>query len=181
MQMGYLIGWGGTRSWIRHRNLLTNSAQTSLHITNTDRIYSTRIIEMDGTSSSGGGESDIRSIVVHNIHEADNIGRVQEGGTGLLMFGPITEYLDMPASEKDRSGLGCWTTMLLKGSSGVQTRIICGYNPCKSNHLDNSTSYSQQRRHQIWQGDHIEVQEAQERQNMLLTRVGNLDQARANI
>ena len=74
MQMGYLIGWGGTRSWIRHRNLLTNSAQTSLHITNTDRIYSTRIIEMDGTSSSGGGESDIRSIVVHNIHEADNIG-----------------------------------------------------------------------------------------------------------
>jgi len=45
--------------------------------------------------------------------------------------------------------------MLLKGSSGVQTRIICGYNPCKSNRQDNSTSYSQQRRHQIWQGDHI--------------------------
>ena len=78
-----------------------------------------------------GGESDVRSIVAHNIHEADKIGRVQEGGTGLLMFGPITEYLDMPASEKDRSGLGRWTTMLLKGSSGVQTRIICGYNPCK--------------------------------------------------
>ena len=71
------------------------------------------------------------------------------------MVGPITEYLDMPASEKDSSGLGRWTTMLLKGSSGVQTRIICGYNPCKSNHQDNSTSYSQQRWHQIWQGDHI--------------------------
>ena len=55
MQMGYLKGWGGTRSWLRHRNLLTNSVQTSLHITNTDRIYATRIIEMDGTSSSGGG------------------------------------------------------------------------------------------------------------------------------
>ena len=49
---------------------------------------------------------DVRSVVAHNVHEADNIGRVQEGGTGLLMFGPITEYLDMPASEKDRLGLG---------------------------------------------------------------------------
>ena len=102
-----------------------------------------------------GGESDVCSVVAHNEHESDNIGRVQEGGTGLLMFGPITEYLDRPASEKDRSGLGRWTTMLLKGSSGVQTRIICGYNPCKSNHQDNSTSYSQQQGHQIWQGDHI--------------------------
>ena len=46
---------GGMRSWIRQRNLLTNLAQTSLHIMNTDRTYATRIIEMDGTSSSGGG------------------------------------------------------------------------------------------------------------------------------
>ncbi len=143
--MGYLIGWGGTRSWIRQRNLLTNSAPTSLHITNIDRTYVTRIIKMDGTSSSGGGGSDVCSVVAHNVHEADNIGRVQEGGTGLLMFGPITEYLDMAASEKDRSGLGRWATMLLKGSSGVQTMIICCYNPCKSNRQDNSTSYSQQR------------------------------------
>ena len=82
------------------------------------------------------------------------------------MFGPITEYLDMPASEKDRSGLGRWTTMFLKGSSGVQTRIICGYNPCKSNHQDNSTSYSQQRRHQIWQGDHITCPQVKFREDL---------------
>ena len=49
---------------------------------------------------------DIRSVAAHNVHEADRIGRVQEGGTGLLLFGPITEYLDVPASEKDASGLG---------------------------------------------------------------------------
>ena len=102
-----------------------------------------------------GGEADVRSVISHNVHEADRVGRAQEGGTGLLMFGSLTEYLDMPSSEKDRSGLGRWTTMLLKGSSGVQTRIICGYNPCKSNRQDNSTSYSQQRRRQILQGDHI--------------------------
>ena len=46
---------GGTRSWIRQRNLLTNLAQMLLHITNTNKTYATRIIEMDGTSSSGGG------------------------------------------------------------------------------------------------------------------------------
>ncbi len=41
-------------------------------------------------------------------------------------------------------------TMLLKGGAGVQTRRICGYNPCQSNHQDNSTSYTQQQRHKIW-------------------------------
>ena len=91
-----------------------------------------------------GGEVDIRSVAAHNVHEADCIGRTQEGGTGLLLFGPITEYLDVPASEKDASGLGRWLTMLVKGDTGVQTRIICGYNPCRSNRQDNSTSYAQQ-------------------------------------
>ena len=56
---------------------------------------------------------DIRSVAAHNVHEADRIGQVQEGGTGLLLFGPITEYLDVPASEKDASGLGQWMTILL--------------------------------------------------------------------
>ena len=102
-----------------------------------------------------GGEADVRSVVAHNVHESHRIGRTQEGGTGLLMFGPLTEYLDMPASEKDASGLGRWTTMLLKGGTGVQTRIICGYNPCRNSNVDNSTSYSQQRRYMIWhQQDH---------------------------
>jgi hypothetical protein len=29
-----------------------------------------------------------------------------KGGEGLLMFGQLTEYLDMPGSEKDPTGLG---------------------------------------------------------------------------
>jgi hypothetical protein len=97
------------------------------------------------------GEADVRSVVAHNVHKADRIGRVQEGGTGLRMFGPFTEYLDMPGSEKDILGIGQWTVMLLKGGTSVQTRIICGYNPCQSNRQDNSTSYYQQQRYQIWQ------------------------------
>jgi len=103
-----------------------------------------------------GGEVDICSVAAHNVHEADCIGRLQEGGTGLLLFGPITEYLDVPVSEKNASGLGRWTTMLLKGDTGVQIRIICGSNPCRSNRQDNSMSYAQQQRHQIWHSqDHI--------------------------
>jgi hypothetical protein len=92
-----------------------------------------------------GGEADVRSVVAHNVHESEGIGRTQEGGTGLLMFGPLTEYLDMPASEKDATGLGRWSTMPLKGE-GVQTHIVCGYNPCVNRQADNRTSYHQQQR-----------------------------------
>ena len=91
-----------------------------------------------------GGEADVRSVVAHNVHESEGIGRTQEGGTGLLMFGLLTEYLDMPGSEKDATGLGRWTTMLLKGE-GIQTRIVCGYSTCANQNTDSSTSYQQQR------------------------------------
>ena len=77
-----------------------------------------------------GGEADICSVVAHNVHKVDRIDRIHEGSIGLLLFGPLTEYLDTHASEKDASGLGQWTTMLLKGDTGIQTRIVCGYNPC---------------------------------------------------
>jgi hypothetical protein len=92
-----------------------------------------------------GGEADIRLVVAHNAHESEGIGHMQEGGTSLLMFGLLTEYLDMPGSEKDATGLGRWSTMLLKGEE-VQTSIVCGYNPCVNRRLDNRTSYQQQRR-----------------------------------
>ncbi len=84
-------------------------------------------------------------MVVYNVHKLEGMSRTQEEGTGLLMFGPLTEYLDMPGSEKDATGLGRWLTMLLKGE-GVQTRIVCGYNPCINRLSDNSTSYQQQQR-----------------------------------
>ena len=61
----------------------------------------------------GGGEAEVCSIVVHNVHE--NIGRVQEGGTSMLMwFGPLIEYLDMSEGGKDMKGLGCWVVMTLR-------------------------------------------------------------------
>jgi len=39
------------------------------------------------------GDEDVRSVVAHNVHE--NISPVQEGGVGLIAFGPLIENLDM--------------------------------------------------------------------------------------
>jgi hypothetical protein len=59
-----------------------------------------------------GGEVVIQSITAHNTHE--NIGCIQEGGASLLMFGPITEYLDLEQLGKDPTGFGRWLVMTVK-------------------------------------------------------------------
>ncbi len=60
-----------------------------------------------------GGEAAIQSIVAHNVHK--NVGRMQQGGTSIIMFGPITEQIDHERSGKDNTGLGRWTVMTLQG------------------------------------------------------------------
>jgi hypothetical protein len=89
-----------------------------------------------------GGKAALQSVVVHNIHE--NIGRVQEGGTSLLLFGSLMEQLDNGQPGKDESGLGRWTVMMLRGD-GVRTRVVCGYNPCYNKNPNSSTTYQQHR------------------------------------
>jgi hypothetical protein len=53
-----------------------------------------------------GGEAVVCLVVAHNVHESEGIGCTQEGGTGLLTFRQLREYLDMPSLEKDATGLG---------------------------------------------------------------------------
>jgi hypothetical protein len=55
----------------------------------------------------------------------------------------LTELFDPNESGKDPTGLGRWTVITIHGE-GVQTRLVCGYNPCFS--TGHSTSYQQQRR-----------------------------------
>ncbi len=93
-----------------------------------------------------GGEAAVQSVVAHNVHE--NVGRVQQGGTSMLLFGHLTEQLDYDEMGKDTSGLGRWTVMTLKGD-GVHTRVVCGYNPCGNGKLNSGTTYQQQRRYFI--------------------------------
>jgi len=47
------------------------------------------------------------NIVLTATHE--NVAPVQEGGVGLLLFGPLIENLDMAQSGNDESGLGRWS------------------------------------------------------------------------
>jgi hypothetical protein len=51
-----------------------------------------------------GGEAAIQSVVAHNVHK--NIGRVQEGGTSLIMYGPLTDHLLHEGPTRDDTGLG---------------------------------------------------------------------------
>jgi hypothetical protein len=87
------------------------------------------------------------AIAAHNVHEWQQAGRVQEGGTGAICFGDATGYIRKMG--KDEEGLGRWSWILLGGSDGHMTRLITAYNPCKSGKTNSGTSYQQQRRHFI--------------------------------
>ncbi len=98
-----------------------------------------------------GGEAELKSIVAHNSHE--NIRRVQEGGTSLMLFGPLIQQLNPLESGKDETGLGRWVIMTLTGGAeGFTTRIVCGYNPCGNSRLDSSTTYAQHKRYFLDRG-----------------------------
>ena len=58
-----------------------------------------------------GGEAEIRTICGHNVHE--NVGRTQQGGTSLMLYGPLIDQYDFEASGKDDAGLGRWVVMVL--------------------------------------------------------------------
>ena len=75
---------------------------------------------------------------MHNVHE--NFGKVQQGGTSLIMFGPLTDQLNFNETGKDDMGLGCWSVMTVQGD-GARTRIVCGYNPCGNNKLNSGKTY----------------------------------------
>ena len=61
-----------------------------------------------------GEEAEIRSVVAHNVHK--NVGRVQEGGASMLLFGSLIQQFDVDHSGRDDTGLGRWCYMTLCGS-----------------------------------------------------------------
>ena len=103
-----------------------------------------------------GGETEIRSVVAHNIHECLDQERVQEGGTAMLLFGPLIQQLSQNGCIKDEVGLGRWVVMTLQGNEGFRTRFVCGYNPCGSSRLDSGTVYAQHKRFfRLHQGSNV--------------------------
>jgi hypothetical protein len=91
-----------------------------------------------------GGETDLRAIVSHNVHES--VGKYQEGGTAVLSYGKILQQFDREGSGQDDLGLGCWAFMRFIGEDRIITRIICGYSPCQCHrrqHLTNCLEAAQ--------------------------------------
>jgi hypothetical protein len=71
-------------------------------------------------------EVDCRAVAAHNTHQ--NVGRVQEGGTGMLTFGEATGFISKTG--KDPYGLGRWCWMLYSGSNRHKTRVVVAFNAC---------------------------------------------------
>ena len=95
-----------------------------------------------------GGECEIRSVAGHNFHEK-KCGRVQQSGTGILLYGSLIDQYKFEASGKDDTGLVRWVSMVLQGADGIRTRMVCVYNPCHSTKKATRSSYHQQRRYFI--------------------------------
>ena len=51
-----------------------------------------------------GGEAEMQTQTGHNQHK--NVGRMQQGGTSLLLYGQLIHQTNSKASGKDAAGLG---------------------------------------------------------------------------
>ncbi len=96
-------------------------------------------------------EVDCQAVVANNVHQ--NIGRVQEGGTGMVAFGKSTGYITKTG--KDPHGLGQWCWTLYGGSDGHNTRVVVAYNACRNKKKDLRTTYQQQRQNFITKKDDL--------------------------
>ena len=67
----------------------------------------------------------------------------------MLLFGTLIQQHNFEASGKDESGLGRWVSMVLRGSDGILTSFVYGYNWCDSAKKATHSSYQQQRRYFI--------------------------------
>ena len=95
-----------------------------------------------------GGETEINSVMGGNRHEKGG-SKVQQRGTGMLLYGSLINQCDFEAPGKDATGLGRWVHMVLQGEDSIKTRFVCGYNPCPSGKKATKSSYQQHRRYFI--------------------------------
>jgi hypothetical protein len=93
-----------------------------------------------------GGEAEIKVVHGQNIHDG-KISKVQEGGTGIIMYGPLLEQFDFMNIGTDSSGLGRFSFSRFVGDSGIATWVVCGYQPCVSK--GTKSNFQQQRRYFI--------------------------------
>ena len=74
-----------------------------------------------------GDKTVIRTQMGHNCHE--NVGRRQQDGTSLLLYGALIGQYDSTSPGKDDTDLGRWVTITLRGNGVITTQMLCEYNP----------------------------------------------------
>jgi hypothetical protein len=94
-----------------------------------------------------GEKTELRVIVSHNRNE--DVGKFQEGGTAMMVYGNLIQQFDPEASGQDDLGLGRWTYMLFHGTNNTVTRVICMYSLCANKKKDSRTVYQQHCQHLI--------------------------------
>ena len=67
--------------------------------------------------------------------------------------GKLIDQYNFEASCKDDTGLGRWVVMVFRGSEGIDTRIIYGYNPCVTSPKAKRYTCQQHRRYLIEKGN----------------------------
>ena len=95
-----------------------------------------------------GGDTMARGIWGSNRHNHEDKyldKKSMEGGTGMVAFGEMASLMNAQHLGTDESGLARWTVMEFRGLDGHNTKILCGYVPCKNNRDNSGTSYQQQR------------------------------------
>jgi hypothetical protein len=86
-------------------------------------------------------------LVSFSAARGKEVGKVQEGGTAMLLFGDTIEQCDYKTLGKDDTGLGRWVLMVFRGENGLVTRVVTCYNLCYNTNKGSRNSYQQHRRY----------------------------------
>ena len=104
---------GGNEKLQKFKDLV-DELEVDLVAINEHKIRLGHKLNRNGLSQRfNGGETEIRSVMGGNTHEKGG-SKVQQGGTGLLLYGGLIDQYDFKASGKDATGLGRWIHMALR-------------------------------------------------------------------
>ena len=91
------------------------------------------------------GTTPIKSVHSHNLHETDNIGRKQRGGTATLLRDELAARVIDRGWDETR--LGRWSWYRIQGEPGWRTRIVTAYAPTGNKQSDFGSYYKQIQRY----------------------------------
>ena len=89
------------------------------------------------------GSEPIKSVVLQNKTEGEEVGNKQRGGTSTI----IKDSLSVKTSGTDHTGLGRWSWYLLEGEPGHFTYVITAYAPCGNKDSGDATYFKQNERY----------------------------------